>query len=72
MLNGNVFWLTEEVKSGEFDMQSHPRRENLADYFTQISTSNHHRDVGPWYVHEQSSPRELPRAAILNALQGYV
>ena len=66
------FWVTGQVASGEFDVQWHPGKENLADYFTKHFETSHHREVRPWYVQEQTSPRELPRAAAPKTLRGCV
>jgi hypothetical protein len=66
------FWVTDQVLNKEFDVQWHPGKENLADYFTKHFDAAHHQHVRPWYVHEQNSPRELPRAAAPKALRGCV
>ena len=36
------FWVTGQVASGEFDVQWHPGKENLADYFTKHFETSHH------------------------------
>ena len=66
------FWVTDQVMNKQFDVQWHPGKENLADYFTKHFDTKHHQSVRPWYVHEQNSPRELPRAAAPKALRGCV
>ena len=66
------FWVTDQVLDKEFDVQWHPGKENLADYFTKHFDTAHHQNMCPWYVHEQNSPRELPRATAPKAIQGYV
>ena len=57
------FWVTGQDANKEFDVQWHPGKENLAGYFTKKFETSHHREVCPWYLQEQSSPTELPRAA---------
>ena len=57
------FWVTGQVVSGKFHVQWYPGKENLADYFTKHFETSYHREVRPWYVREQTSPRELPRTA---------
>ena len=66
------FWVTDQVLIKEFNVQWHPGKENLADYFTKHFDAAHHQHVRPWYVHKQNSPRELPRAAAPKALRGCV
>ena len=66
------FWITNQVKIGNFDVQWHPRQENRADYYTKHFDGRHHQAVRPWYLHEKNSPRVLPRAAALSALRGCV
>ena len=66
------FWVADQVKNGEFDVQWHPGQENLADYFTKHFESRHHQEVRPWYLHMQSSPQFLPRAVAPSTLRGCV
>ena len=54
------FWVTDQVLNKEFDLQWHPGKEHLVDYFTKHFDTAHHQNVRPWYRHEQNSPRELP------------
>ena len=58
------FWITDQVKMGNFDVQWHPGQENRDDYYTKHFDGKHHQAVRPWYLHEKNSPRELPRAAM--------
>ena len=64
------FWITAQVKIGNFDVQWHPGQENRADYYTKHFDGRHHQAVRPWYLHEKNSPRVLPRAAVPRALRG--
>ena len=57
------FWITDQVKIVNFDVQWHPGKENRADYYTKHFDGRHHQAVRPWYLHEKNSPRVLPRAA---------
>ena len=66
------FWITDQVKMGNFDVQWHPGQENRADYYTKHFDGRHHQAVRPWYLHEKNSPRELPRATAPSALRGCV
>lgn len=66
------FWVTGQTKLHNFDVQWHPGKENLADYFTKHFEGRHHRDVRPWYLPEPGSPRNIPRAAAPSALRGCV
>ena len=66
------FWVTDQTKLGNFDVQWHPGKENLADYFTKHFDSKHHQEVRPWYLHTSGSPRDLPRADTPSALRGCV
>ena len=67
-----LFWSTDQVKLGHFVVKWTPGKENLADYFTKHHDSKHHREVRAWYLHEDTSPRLLPRAAAPSALRGCV
>ena len=66
------FWITDQVKLGNFDVQWHPGQENLADYFTKHFDAKHHQEVRAWYLHMYNSPRFLPRAAAPSTLKGCV
>ena len=66
------FWITDQVKIGNFDVRWHPGQENRADYYTKHFDGRHHQAVRPWYLHEKNSPRVLPRAAAPSALRGCV
>ena len=66
------FWVTDQVKRGNFDVQWHPGLENLADYFTKHFIGKHHQQVRPWYLQTNNSPRFLPRAAAPSTLRGCV
>ena len=62
-VDGNAIFLGHEPGLRQkFDVQWHPGKGNLADYFTKHFDAAHHQDVRPWYVHEQNSPK----GALLN------
>ena len=65
-----IFYISDQVEAGEYDVVWHPGQENLADYQSKHHTSAHHRAVRPWYLHMQSSPLTLPRALAPSALRG--
>ena len=46
--------------------------ENLVDYQSKHHTGAHHRNVRPWYLHQENSPRYLPQAIAPNTLKGCV
>ena len=64
------FWVADQCKMQNFDIQWHPGQENLADYFTKHFHGKHHQEVRPWYLHMPHSPRSLPRAAAPSVLRG--
>ena len=66
------FWITDQVKQSIFDVQWHPGQENLGDYYTKAFDGKHHREVRPWYLHKENSPRFLPRVSALRDLRGCV
>ena len=66
------FWVVDQTKMGNFDIQWHPGKENMADYFTKHFDSKHHQEVRPWYLHMPQSPRQLPRAQAPSTLRGCV
>ena len=70
LMEMRFFWVADQVKMGNFDVQWHPGQENLAGYFTKHFNGIHHQEVRFWYLHEKNSPRYLPRAAAPSALRG--
>ena len=66
------FGVKDLVKQTHFGVRWHPGQENLADYSTKRFDAKHHREVRPWYLHEENSPRFLPRAAAPSTLRGCV
>jgi hypothetical protein len=45
-----------------YDLKWHPRMENLADYHSKHHVGSHHAAIRPYYLHQDDSPRILPRA----------
>ena len=66
------FWVCDQVQQGFFDVQWHPGKENLADYFTKHFDGKHHAEVRPWYLYTPRTPRFLPRASAPSTLRGCV
>jgi hypothetical protein len=66
------FWVVDAVAQGKFDIKYFPGKENLADYQSKHHTGAHHVAVHPWYLHEPTSVRELPRACKPSTLKGCV
>ena len=62
----------DQVINKEFGVQCHPGKENRAKYLTKHIDTKHHQSVRPWYVHKQSSLRELLCTAAPTALHGCV
>jgi hypothetical protein len=50
----------------------YPGQENLADYQSKHRPGAHHTAVSPYYLHEENSPLELPRAQRPSTLKGCV
>ena len=55
-----------------YSFKWHPGMENLADYQSKHHPGAHHTAVRPYYLHEENSPRELPRANRPSTLKGCV
>ena len=68
----HFFWVEDAVEQGKFDIKYFPGKENLADYQSKHHSGAHHRAVRPWYLHEASSVRVLPRACKPSTLKGCV
>ena len=58
-MNGQYFWLIDQVNLNTYRIVWAPGLENLADYFTKHFAAAHHRAVRPFYVHMHNSPREI-------------
>ena len=61
------FWITDQVKIGNFDVQWHPGQENRADYYMKYFDRRHHQAVRPWYSHERNSPHILPYTTLFRS-----
>ena len=59
LMNGQYFWLIDQVKCWMMRIVWAPGLENLADYFTKHFPAAHHRVVRPYYVHMPNSPRTI-------------
>jgi hypothetical protein len=66
------FWVADAVEAGKFDIKYYPGKENLADYQSKHHIGAHHTAVCPWYLQEQNSVCELPRANKPSTLKGCV
>ena len=53
-----------------FQFLYQPGAENLADYPSKAHRGADHQHVRPYYLHQDNSPRELPRASKPSARQG--
>jgi hypothetical protein len=45
------FWVADAVKSGKFDIQYYPWKDNLGNYQSKHHLGAHHTAVLPWYLH---------------------
>ena len=58
-MNGQYFWLIDQVNLNTYQIKWAPGLENMADYFTKHFTAAHYRNVWPFYVHMHNSPRVI-------------
>ena len=58
-MNGQNFWLIDQVKLGRLRIVWAPGLENRANYFTKHFPAAHHRAVRPYYVHMPNLPRTI-------------
>ena len=58
-MNGQYFWLIDQVNLNTYRIVWAPGLENLADYFTKHFSAAHHRAVRPYYVQMPNSPRTI-------------
>ncbi len=66
------FWVMDQVKHAQVDVQWQPGIENLGDYVTKHHGPKHHQHTRPYYTHQADSPRYLARALAPSALRGCV
>lgn len=64
------FWLLDQEAQKMFKFFYQPGAENLADYPSKAHTGAGHQHVRPYYLHQDNSPRELPRASKPSARRG--
>ncbi len=57
------FWLLDAEAQRLFQFYYQPGQENLGDYPSKHHSADIHQHVRPYYVHMNSSPTSLPRAA---------
>ena len=56
-INGQYFWLIDQVNLNTYQIKWATGLENMADYFTKHFAAAHHRDVRPFHVQMQNSLR---------------
>ena len=66
------FWIGDKVAQEMYNIPWHPGMENLADYQSKHHIGLHQVAVQPYYLHQESSPRILPRATRHSTLKGCV
>jgi hypothetical protein len=72
LMEMRFFWVGNKEAQNIYGISWHPGQENLADYQSKHHTGAHHRNVRPWYLHQENSPRFLPRAIAPSTLKGCV
>ena len=60
-MNGQYFWLIDQVNFNTYRIKWAPGLENMADYFTKHFAATHNCDVWPFYVQMQNSPRVIQK-----------
>ena len=58
-MNGQYFWLIYQVNLNTYRIKWAPGLKNMANYFTKHFAATHHRDVWPFYVQMENSPRVI-------------
>ena len=58
-INGQYFWFIYQVNYNTYLIKWAPGLENMAHYFTKNFAATHYRDVRPFYVQMQNSPRVI-------------
>ena len=58
-MNGQYFWLINQVNLNIYRIVWAPGLENLADYFTKHFLAAHHCSIRPYYVQISNSPRTI-------------
>ena len=60
-MNGQYFWLIDQVNMNIYRIVWAPGLENLADYFTKTNSAAHHCAVRPYCVQMPNSPRTIKK-----------
>jgi hypothetical protein len=50
------YWIKDQVKQGQFEINWGPGFQNLADYFTKHHSPAHHRRIRDVYIHADEQP----------------
>ena len=58
-MNGQYFWLIDQVNLNTYRIVWAPGLKNMADYFTKNFAAAHHRNVRLFYVHMHNSPQVI-------------
>ena len=58
-MNGQYFWLIDQVNLNTYQIKWAPGLENMVDYSTKHFAATYHRDVRPFYVQMENSPRVI-------------
>jgi hypothetical protein len=68
----SFFGVGDNVAQDMYKLTWHPVVENLADYQSKHQVGSHHAAIRPYYLHQENSPRILPRALRPSTLKGCV
>jgi hypothetical protein len=66
------FGVEDKVDHDMYELKWHPRIKNLADYQSKHHVGSHHATIRPYYLHQDNSPKILPRALRPITLKGCV
>ena len=66
------YWIVDQSDQGYFKVVWALVLEHLGDYPTKHHNAKHHKRVRPFYLHEENSPRYLPRALPPSVMRGCV
>ena len=60
-MNGQYFWLKDQVNLNTYRIEWAPGLENMADCFTKKFAAAHHQPVRQFYIQMQNSPRVIQK-----------
>ena len=60
----HYYWIVDQSDQGYFKVVWGPGLENLGGYATKQHDAKHGKQVQPFYLHKENSPRYLPWALL--------